>query len=121
DLAEGSAAGVPKLDLCADALRELIGLGRCLEPSVSPIAEAGRCPTDSATGLILDGWDNDETVHDLGELARRGSTTPEDAAKCWAFVLRASVRGSETDVRVARQLANDPVFGAWATHIAVAD
>ena len=126
DLAGGThPSGVPELDGCAAALGELAGVVPQWGLSRAAPVGAGRCPADDTTAFILDRWNNPAANQALIEHAARGSTTPEDAAKCRALAVRASVIDSSGEARdLARALMNDPVFGTWATQIvedAVAD
>lgn len=122
DLAGGTQpSGVPELDACTSALQEIANVVPRWGLSLAVPIEVGRCPADKTTGFILDRWNDPDAAHALSAHAARGSTTPEDAAKCRALAVRSDPREAQD---LARALMNDPVFGVWATQIvedAVAD
>src|SRR5207248_67740 len=105
------------LDECTGALQELAGVQALTVAPPEDAVVGGRCPTDTTTAFILDRWREPGAAESLTELAARGTTTPEDAAKCRVLALRAAAKDSSAARDLARQLANDPDFGAWATQI----
>jgi hypothetical protein len=112
-----SPAGVPRLDECTAALQRAAGLTPIRVEPVAKTAEAGRCPTDTLTGLLLDGWRDPAAQPGLIALAAQGATTPDDATKCRALVLLAAPKWSKLQLDLARSLMNHPLFGPWAARI----